>query len=129
MKMLFQDVLTLAADLAFINLYLAFISDVIDQLRSRGLSLNQQIELVKDACSRIAAIPGSRGAMMKLKADDVFSKNEDYSILKQLNVALNHGTSNIPETMPPNPAILSCFNYTPITSVDVERSFSQYELI
>lgn len=128
-KRLVGSTTTLAADLAFISSNLAFLPDVLDKVQSSGLSLHQQIELVEDARSRIAAIPGARGDTFKLKADQVFSKNEGYLTLRQLNDALVHGTSTVPETMTTNPAILSQYKYAPITSVDVERSFSEYKLI
>ncbi len=128
-KRLLESSTTLAADLAFISSNLAFLPDVLDKVQSSGLSLHQQIQLVEDARSRIAAIPGARGDTLKLKAEQVFSKNEGYLTLRQLNDAMVHGTSTVPEMMTTNPAILSQFKYAPIVSVDVERSFSEYKLI
>lgn len=117
----------LAADLTFINSYLGFIPAAIDKLQTRGLSLNAQIEIVEDVRTRLRSIPGSRGNSLQVKADEVFTKNRGYMTLRQLNDALISGTSDTPTSLPTSPVILSSYTYAPLTSVDVERSFSDYK--
>ena len=128
LKSLIHTTPQLPIDLAFIRSYLAFLPDIIEKLETRGLTLNQQIELVENARSKIDSIPGARGEIFKLKAAKVFNKNTGYSTLREINAALVHGIG-VPSFMSSNSSILSSFLYAPITSVDVERSFSQYKML
>ena len=117
---------TLASDLAFIHGYLNFLPDVIRKLEGRGLSLSTQIALVEDVQSKINSLPGDRGSLLKRKHTDVFSKNTGLRLLQEINDALLHGT---PPPFSLSPAIISPYMYAPIVSVEVERSFSEYEAL
>ena len=117
---------TLRAELAFVNTYLSFLSQVLIKLQTKGLSLNDQLAVVDDVTSKIHSIPGTRGLPLIRKVDDIFQKNEGLLKLRQLNDAVIHGfgTSSVED-----PAIGSAYTYAPMISVDVERSFSDYKLI
>jgi hypothetical protein len=117
---------TLASDLAFIQAYLHFLPDVIRKLEGRGLGLNAQLAMVEDVQSKIALLPGSRGVILKRKADSVFEKNTGLSLLREINDSLVHGTAPPPSM---SPALLSAYTYAPIVSVEVERSFSEYKAL
>jgi hypothetical protein len=56
----------------------------------------------------------------------VFDKNEGFSFLSNVAKVLNGTFSEEFQIMPD---LLSALKYAPITSVDVERSFSMYKLI
>jgi hypothetical protein len=117
---------TLASDLAFIHGYLSFLPDVIRKLKARGLPLSTQIALEEVVKSKINSLSGSRGALLKRKVIDIFSKNMGLTLLQEMNDALLHGTPP-PRVM--SPAIISAYMYAPIVSVEVERSFSEYKAL
>lgn len=127
MKTLFKKKNQLAADLAFIKTYLASLPVAITRLETRGLSLNQQIEIVDNVRSALHLIPGTRGMTIKKKADSVFTKNDGFQVLHDLNQALIDGSAI--STVSDDPNILSAYTFAPITSVDIERTFSAYKLI
>lgn len=116
----------LAADLAFINSYLNFLPDAIKKLESRGLSLNTQLAMVANVHLKISQIPGSRGSILRQKADDVFTKNTGLLLLEDVNNSLINGTAPPPMM---SPALLSAYVFAPIVSVEVERSFSEYKAV
>lgn len=74
----------------------------------------------------IYAVPGAVGAEVKAKFDAVLGKNEGFQILSKVSDILS-GSEQEDFDMDPN--IVAKFKYAPITSVDVERSFSAYKNI
>lgn len=104
-------------------------TDAIDKLETRGLSLNTQCDIIQEVRSKIMKIPGSRGAILQKKTDEVFSKNSGFVTLQVINTALVHGDLQISSEISRNPAVLSAYTYAPLVSVDVERSFSDYKYI
>jgi len=54
---------------------------------------------------------------------DLFNKNKGLAILRQINAVLLDENVQLDDIYQ-NQTILSCFKYDPITSVDVNRSFS-----
>ena len=117
---------TLPSDLAFINSYLSFLPGVITKLETRGLSLNDQINIVRSVRTKIGGIPGVRGKALQDKADQVFQKNEGFKKLEDVSDAVLAG-ARLLGTM--SPAVASAYTNAPLVSVDVERSFSDYKIL
>lgn len=126
-----QDLLRnrdLRAELIFIASNYSFLEESITKLETSGLSLSDQIKIVTDAVRAVEEISGEIGNIIKEKLGKVIEKNAGFTALKTISAALTgetiqNATMNytISETM--------AFKFAPITSVDVERSFSMYKSV
>jgi len=76
------------------------------------------VETVKDG---LKTIENEKGQILYEKFKSVFDKYPGYNILKLYNDSINGNYVDLKE----DPAIISCYKQCPITSVDVERVFSQ----
>lgn len=65
---------------------------------------------------------------VRAKVDTVLSKNPGYEELQKV-VAVMSGESTVKINLDLSPADIVKLNYVPVTSCDVERSFSQYKSI
>lgn len=114
--------------LVFIKSNFAFLPNTITSLEKQGLSLASSISLVEDARLRLTQIHGEHGMSIKTKIENVLNKNKGYQLLIKISNILSGDEENfdgLPEDMNINDLIY--FKYAPITSVDVERSFSVYK--
>jgi hypothetical protein len=112
----------------FIKSNFVFLPNTITGLEKQGLSLASYILLVEDARLRLTQIPGEHGMSIKTKIENVLNKNKGYQLLIKISIILSGDDENfdgLPEDMNINDLIY--FKYAPITSVDVERSFSIYK--
>jgi hypothetical protein len=69
------------------------------------------------------------GKLVQRKLDDVLAKNNGYKILNIISKILNGeitSMDDLPEDLKANELLF--FKYGPLTSADVERSFSTYKL-
>lgn len=79
---------------------------------------------------KIDSIPGKTGNVLKTKKDDVLKKNLGLTKLRTINkILLGEEDTELIENDMMDPKILSSLKFAPITSVDVERSFSSYKTI
>lgn len=108
-------------ELAFIKTYASYLPAAMKKLEGRNLSLAEQFEVLEDARQKIASTPKTSGRVLREKFDFVFNKNEGLQFLQAVNAG------NLPETM--SPEELRAFQVAPLTSVEVERSFSMYKNI
>ena len=65
--------------------------------------------------------------MLSAKLCSILQRNPDFNILCSVNKYLQGDSIELPEEIPPE--LVSAYKYCPVTSVDVERSFSAYKLI
>ena len=119
----------LPTDLAFIKTYLSFLPHTITRLEGRGLSLADQVNAIEDARMKINRIPGPRGRQMQKKFTSVFEKNSGFAQLSQLSYALSGADPLAATGISRNPIVLSAYSHAPLTSVDLERSFSTYKSV
>jgi len=113
-------------ELSFINAHYCFIKDVILKLENRNLELIFSIDLIEKVVNELDKVPG--GINIKKKCDQVFSKNIGLTQLKKISKVLL-GEANEELKINLNPDELASFKYAPITTCDLERSFSQYKSI
>ncbi|KAH6946592.1 hypothetical protein HPB50_014148 [Hyalomma asiaticum] len=98
------------------------------KLESSGAALTQSVELMLDVQERFATVPDGPVAdrvTAKLKA--VLDKNPGFYVLKQVSNVLSGTNSKIPGEI--RGSKVPDYKYAPLTSVDVERSFSAYKQI
>ena len=73
------------------------------------------------------ALPDSVGKKVKEKWCFVQNKNPGFAAVKKINDFLNGNGTELPEKEKPMSTKL--YKFCPITSVDVERSFSAFKMI
>lgn len=111
----------------FIHTHFSSILEVIKGLETRGTLLQESLQLVQKATSSINSTPGEIGETVKRKLDKVLDSNPG---LKKVQ-CISEYLCGIPRSLPEecSESSVPVYKYCPITSVDVERSFSAYKLI
>ncbi|KAH6944107.1 hypothetical protein HPB50_001923 [Hyalomma asiaticum] len=119
---------SLRGDLTYLCANFMFLANTIKKHDSLGETLIMNIALILHAQRRIAAVPeGPVAEKARAKLQSVLDKNEGLSVLKELSGVLANEHFRIPVSVKPLNVLK--YNYVPITSVHVERSFSAYKLI
>lgn len=128
-----QDLLKrsqLRADLVFIKGHFADLPPTIVQLQSRAIKAPAAWSIFVRAVQPLYDLPQEK---LRKKLDDVLRRNSGLlkllPILKQLDPTCNSLTMNLHDAPELPPAALAAFVYAPLTTVDVERSFSQYKAV
>jgi hypothetical protein len=83
---------------------------------------------LKNVENNISKIPGNIGKIIQENFQAVIKKNNGYETLKKISACIDgtNGTlENIEQNFSPND--VSLFKYAPVTSIDVERSFSRFK--
>ena len=114
-------------DLAFIKCHLSFLPVAITRLEQAGLSLCDSLALLEDVKAKINSIPSNKGKIFKDKMEQVLKKNSNLEILQ--DVAKIQSGMPGPKASGWAPDEVAELKYCPLTSVDVERSFSVYKHI
>ena len=85
--------------------------------------LTESSELFETTLRKLGSVPGPLGEKMHQKAKDVLSRNPDYPRIKELAKILR-GRPPTSITTGLTPIEVAGFQFAPITSTDVERTFS-----
>ncbi|KAL7296899.1 hypothetical protein TKK_0003039 [Trichogramma kaykai] len=125
-KAAFQNA-TIRKDLAIINTHFSYIPSSITKLETQNLPLHEALSIMKGAIVKNSQIPDYL-EKIKEKLTNVLNNNPGYSALCHID-DFTHTENNVelPETV--SPSIVPYFKFCPVTSIDVERSFSSYKLI
>lgn len=124
-----QNIVTktsLANQLTFIKMHYSFIVKTINNLEKQKMSLIESVEIVKEFKENISKVPGKIGNSVNKKCLSILEKNSGFKTLEEIYEILN-GNFEIESGV--EFSAVSHFKYAPITSVDVERSFSSYKNI
>lgn len=119
---------SLKRDLAFIKAHFGSLPVVIEQLERKGVPLVEALRVFEDFLLNLRRTPGQQGQRICEKCDAVVSRNPDLKVLQDVSKILQ-GDSVTEHDDRFNPSELASFKYAPITSVDVERSFSHLKHI
>lgn len=125
-KTLMEDT-RLENNLAFISANLIFIVHLIKKLETQNMSLSESFAIVHEGTENLKKIAGATGKKIIDKFENVLSKNKGLDQLRDISAILEGKTSGSITSFLPQE--LAAFKYAPITSVDVERSFSRYKNI
>lgn len=123
-KKLFQNHI-LPKQLVFLKNY-AFVPKIILDLEQKNLSLVTSVNLIKTFESECKNVQGDIGKTIFHKFSNIILKNEGFIVLRNL---ANIYSGNFEDINTIHPDISGKFKFAPITSVDVERSFSLYKYI
>jgi hypothetical protein len=112
--------------LAFIQSNFTVIVTAIKKLETQGLSMNESAMIFNKVYEALEDTPGQIGVVLREKYRYVVANNPDISTISKIGTVLDG--ENVPNfTMSPN--LLAHYKYAPLTSCDVERSFSRYKSI
>jgi hypothetical protein len=123
-----MDDCDLKSDLIYIYSNFGTLSDSITQLETFGLSLHHLIKIVQDVENKIQQAGNRVGQDIKNKLKSVLDKNTGFKTMTTISKILNgEKVSNQNFSDDLNNSDIAYFQFAPITSVDVERSFSKYK--
>lgn len=121
-KTLFESDVSIE-NLNFIQKYFNELPSVITVLETRGLSLTKSFETFDNFVYSLETIPGDFGARLREYVKELKLKNPGYKELNEIRLALlENNTSNLHSD-------IEFYSYAPVSSVEVERSFSVYKSI
>ena len=111
-------------NLSFIKTYFSRIPFVIKNLEAQGLQLSESLDLLESIRDNLASLDDKQ---FLLKFEKVMKRNKGFESLHIIcNIIFKNSTSSNEYTNKLSPLELSFFKYCPVTSADVERSFSSY---
>lgn len=111
-------------DLAYIKTHFAGISTSITKLQKQGLPLNEGIGIIESTRASLNSL-GRKEFVQKM--DAVLRRNGGFESLVEIRNVLFNSTDSTDEYVQKlTPDQLAMFRYCPVTSADVERSFSTY---
>lgn len=128
-----QDVLksqTLQANLIYIKSNFECIPRALKQLQEQKLSLFDSIQITETIRDIVNKLQGQHSDRIKTKLDSVLNNKVGYKIIcKICKIFSSEEESMTNLGLPEDMTIddFSYFKYAPITSTDVERSFSKYK--
>lgn len=117
--------------LIYINANFGTLADSITKLETSGLRLYDSIQIVQDILIKIESAAVNRiGNEIKNKFKAVLGKNTGFKTMSTISKILNDEEASS-ECFPDDFSAddLVHFRFAPITSVDVERSFSKYKYL
>ncbi|KAJ4425798.1 hypothetical protein ANN_27423 [Periplaneta americana] len=124
-----QDLLShseIQGKLAYIKSNFGFLPRIITSLEQRGCPMSTQIELVKSIVSDLSCVKGEVGKLAFAKMENVLNKNSGYDTMCKISDVLSGKKySFVEEEL--EAGDICCFKYAPVSSVDVERTFSMYK--
>jgi len=97
-------------------------------LESNRIKLSDSLKVVEDAKIKIGDLQCVKGKIILNKLNDVLTKNPGYNALLKISKILSgevEDMKGLPEDLTNNDLVY--FNYTPISSVNGERSFPVYK--
>lgn len=109
------------ADLQVIHRNYAHLTDAIHKLETTSLSLSESLQIVDDVKTMLQTLNDDNGIRVRDKLHSVLEKNPDFDRLRHI-----YSDSADTDALK---IFKDHFNYTNITSVDAERSFSAYKNI
>lgn len=116
-------------NLAFISCNCAHIASTITHLESQNVPLFKNIQLVNEAIHKMDDISGEIGNKIQTKLHDVFKKNPGWKDLLLIADIIGGKEITAQLSIDWDSSEIAAFRYAPVTSVDVERSFSRFKSI
>lgn len=116
--------------LCFLRSHFGFLPSAITCLEKSGVTLVEQLALVKTVVNNVERVPGNIGKDIKEKMKKVLNKNVGYAMMSSISNVISGETFSL--------GAIECdlvtsdivyFKYAPIVSVEVERTFSMYKVL
>ncbi|KAL4119073.1 hypothetical protein QTP88_011940 [Uroleucon formosanum] len=118
------------ANLVYIHSNFGFIPECITKLETQYISLSEALSAVKYVQNKLNDCEGEIGVAVFQKLNNVLEKNCDFKTILKISKILSGQESSM-EGLPDDLTgdDITYFKYAPITSTDVERSFSRYKTL
>lgn len=116
-----------ACDIAYIDSNFGWLAESIKKLETVGRPLLESMEIIEDAKRLLQGVCGDVGEKVRNKLNAVLERNPGYDSLLAVCEILSGKTRTPPEDISPN--YIPLLKYAPVTTCDVERSFSAYKNI
>lgn len=94
----------------------------ITQLETTGMPLSKSLKIIEDVRTSLKNTPGDVGQLASRKLELLLAKNPGFHHMIQVNNILSSNDTGVDHSVDMDSTI---FKFTPITSCDVERSFSR----
>jgi hypothetical protein len=121
---------TMSSNLANKKANVCGISKLITRLETVGIQLCDAINIVKQIESELSRVQGEVANKVNAKLQSVFERNPGYSTLWKVSDILCGNKAELggnKQDLSANDFTL--FKYSPVTSCDVERSFSMFKVL
>ena len=105
-----------------------FLVKPIADLQATGISLDQSLSILSEVEAKLKLVPGSVGAAISKKFNSVLKRNPDIQTIMDINKLIK-GENVTEASTKISPLKIASFKYAPLTTVDVERSFSVHRSI
>lgn len=117
----------LQANLIYIKSNFDCLPIAITRLQEQSILLSEGLKIVEEIQDTFTKLEGHHGIEIKKKLKYVLDKNIGYNVIRKISKVLSGEEDNIanldlPDDMTANDLLY--FKYAPLTSADVERSFS-----
>lgn len=112
--------------LAFTKAHFSLLSSAIKKLETAQMPLIDSFKILEEVTEHLKLVPGAIGSKINAKLESVLRRNPGYNTMKKICGVLRGEDEKVNEM---NPADIASMKYAPITSCDVERSFSNYKNI
>jgi hypothetical protein len=99
----------------------------IKKMETAGLSLQESMDILENAEVKLSAVQGETGEKVYRKFQAVLKRNPAYSTFMALSKILDGEDTDPPEDI--SPGKFHLLKFAPVTSCDVEMSFSAYKRI
>ncbi|CAH1988080.1 unnamed protein product [Acanthoscelides obtectus] len=116
----------LGGHLVFIKAHFFMLAKAIMELETTQLSLNDSFRIIEKVIEEISLIPGEIGNKIRVKRESVLSRNPGYQQIKNVCYILRGQNQSDPD-IKMKPSDIASLKFAPITSCDVERSFSAFK--
>lgn len=127
-----QDALAnpnLTAQLAYIKSHFNTLPQDIEQLECTKRSMSASLSIVYRLQEQLSNVVGTVGVAAYEKLQSVLAKNPGFNDLVQISRALKGEPASLNPELEHDPRDIACFQFAPLSSCDVERSFSKYRYI
>jgi hypothetical protein len=111
----------LTEELLYIETHFKFLPDTIKYFENQNLPLSEAITKLNSTLTNLKSIDDHFGAQLTTKITSIFSKNPDFQIWQQF---VSQDLQN--NVGPQYKQFVQYFNHPPLSSVDVERTFSLF---
>jgi CRISPR/Cas system CMR subunit Cmr6 (Cas7 group RAMP superfamily) len=103
--------------------------DIITKKETQDLILVESLSVVEEAVKRLEKVQGPIGDIINVKVKNVLQKNSGIAKMKVIKNILTGTSTEASLDVELSPSDIVNVQYCPITSVEVERSFSRYKAI
>ena len=109
-------------NLIYIATHFKNLPDTITKLEKKESKMCDSLRLFEETVDELSNVPGDKGIAIKTKCDKVIAANLGLHVFRSIrNIFEGRSEENIPDMTPDD---IAAFEFAPVTSTEVERSFS-----